>query len=236
MTRWWRTLARSIAAIGWRATACYALDRALRRLRLGTVHRYAFLVQPLAALAMPRDYAVHALTSPAQCQALLKLEREVAAYRLAQGGRCIAAFHKEEAVAALWFVAGGYEEDEVRARYEPWPAGAAAWDFGVWVAPRHRMSRAFAAVWAGASAAMQAMGARWSLSRISVFNEASVRAHRRLGARVIGHATFVRLGEVQLALASVPPYAHLSRHRRQRPVYRLSAVASTVDKGGEAAP
>src|SRR5207249_3151072 len=72
----------------------------------------------------------------------------VIASRFAQGARCLAAIAEGTQLAGfLWIVVGPYEEDEVRARFCPRPAGAAAWDFDVTIMPRYRMGRLFSYLW-----------------------------------------------------------------------------------------
>src|SRR5690606_27821891 len=90
------------------------------------------------------------------------------------------------------------------------PAELAAWDFDIYVAPEHRMGRTFARLWEGANSYLRARGVEWSMSRISAYNAGSFKSHARLGARVVGRASFLFLGPLQLAWMSVPPYAHLS--------------------------
>ncbi|HEY8351300.1 MAG TPA: hypothetical protein VIK87_02045, partial [Sphingomonadales bacterium] len=91
-----------------------------------------------------------------------------------------------------------------------------AWDFDVYVAPEHRMGRTFARLWAAANEYLRARGVRWSLSRISGYNPASFNSHKRLGARVIGRASFLRIGNWQLMWSNRAPYLHLSRKAQPR--------------------
>ncbi|GAB4139596.1 MAG: hypothetical protein Tsb0016_06320 [Sphingomonadales bacterium] len=210
---------------GWRATCAYAADRLLRRLGWGCVHDYLFLAQPVVAphSPPPGKFASRALGPADPALDALPLTPEVRAYRFAQDAICVGAFDGDSLAAVLWYTTGPYEEDEVRARYLPLPARACAWDFGVYVMPRYRLSRAFAQLWAGAAASMRQHDIRWSLSRINSVNAASVAAHRRLGARTIGHATFLRLGALQIAISTQWPWLHCGLTDRARPLYRLHA-------------
>ncbi len=220
----WAAVRAMGRAAGWRATCAYATDRLLRRLGWGCVHDYLFLAQPIAAtVPPPGKFTSRELGPTDPALDALPLTAAVRAYRFAQDAICVGAFDGDRLAAVLWYTAGPYEEDEVRARYAPLPAPACAWDFGVYVLPQYRLSRAFANLWAGAAASMRQRGIRWSLSRINSVNGASVAAHRRLGACSIGRATFVRLGALQIAIANHRPWLHCGLTDRARPLYRLHA-------------
>lgn len=123
-------------------------------------------------------------------------------------------------------MAGPYEEDEVRARFWPKPDGGAVWDFDVAILPQYRMSRLFSYLWSRASSELAAQGIRHSVSRVSAFNGASLAAHRRLGARIVGKALFVCIGQCQLMRSTVPPRWHVSWRQEQRPTLEIAAAAS----------
>jgi len=131
-------------------------------------------------------------------------------------------------------VTEAYSEDVVRARYLLPPSGKTAWDFDVYVVPEERLGFTFPRLWDTAYEYLREKGIRWSLSRISAFNPASLAAHRRLGARRIGSATFLLLGGAQLMLSSFRPYLHLSLRRSVPAVLRLSSP-ETEDKRDQAA-
>jgi hypothetical protein len=78
----------------------------------------------------------------------------------------------------LWLLRHGCEEDEARARYAL-ASSQSSWDLDVWVAPGQRGSLVFARLWEEANAVLHAQGVRWSCSRISRFNPASLAAHAR---------------------------------------------------------
>lgn len=124
-------------------------------------------------------------------------------FRFDQGARCWALIDKGQPVACLWFASNRFEEDEVRACYTLDRQGKLLWDFGVQVIPSRRLGRAFSRLWAAACQEMYPKGARWTLSRISKFNAASVRSHARLGARSLGWAVFYVLGPVQLCITDI---------------------------------
>jgi hypothetical protein len=115
-------------------------------------------------------------------------------------------------------VAGPYDEDEVRARFVPVPAGQACWDFDVTILPDFRMSRLFGLLWTRASEELSSTGIRWTVSRISAFNGGSIASHRRLGAKIVGTALFLCAGRWQLMGSTLRPKLHLSWREDQRPV------------------
>ena len=126
------------------------------------------------------------------------------------GASLIGVVERGRIVGALWFCRGEYDEDEVRCRFRPEPAGRVVWDLGVHVNASHRLGRTFVRLWAAANQELRAGGAAWSLSRISAFNPSSIGAHERLGAVPMGMAVFLCLGALQLMVASRRPFVHIS--------------------------
>lgn len=218
-------------AIGRGNAALYALARALAGLTCGRVRivRYHFVVQPVAppptrAAARAGKFTIDWAARDSPLFVQIERPQAVIAARFAQGARCLAATVTEGRLAGfLWFVVGPYDEDEVRARFVPAPVGAAAWDFDVTILPPYRMGRLFAALWSRASAEIGALGVRYTCSRISAFNAASLASHARLGARVVGSATFLCAGPLQFMTSTLAPQYHLSWRDDQRPVLTVPA-------------
>jgi L-amino acid N-acyltransferase YncA len=198
----------------------HLLSRLLARLSGGSVRlvRYYIVAQPVpaAAAGQPQrggrvlircadafDAVIGAAPRPQQV-----LER-----RFRDGATCIVAEREGELAGFIWLMRRQYMEDEVRCLYVLEPAARAAWDFDVYVAPAHRATRLFSRLWAAAHAWLHAQGYRWTFSRISAFNEESLAAHRRLGARELCRGTFVVWGPLQLAVFSARPYLHLAVRR-----------------------
>ena len=100
----------------------------------------------------------------------------------------------------------------------PEPQGRAAWDFDVMVMPEYRMGRLFSYLWGRANAELRAGGVEHTMSRISAFNAASLAAHQRLGARVVGSASFLCVGRWQLMRTSLSPRWHFSWRPESRPL------------------
>jgi hypothetical protein len=219
-----------VAMIGLWNACLYGTSRAFTALFGSRVRiiKYYFMSQPIAAPAattgVRRGFTLDFVDR--DCELLAEAQRPagVIASRFGQGARCLAATDSEMHLAGfLWFVIGPYDEDEVRARFEPKPDGSVAWDFDVTIMPRYRMGRLFAHLWERACVELAACGVRHSLSRISAFNGPSLASHRRLGARVVGQALFVCVGPVQLMKSSVWPRWHLSWCEEQRPVLAIEA-------------
>jgi hypothetical protein len=129
--------------------------------------------------------------------------------RFDRGDRCLAAFKAGDLAAFLWLANTHYPEDDARCDYQL-DAKELVWDYDVYVAPKYRVTRLFAQLWDEANEVLYREGARWSVSRISSFNAASLRSHQKRGARLTGSAFFIMLGRLQLVLASQRPRLHLS--------------------------
>jgi hypothetical protein len=209
-------------------SALYVLDRLLRRLSGGLVRvvAYALYAQPIGAAtrANVRDDAstvVRKVAPSDPVTAAFPRPAQVIRRRFASGSCCYVAKVKDEFAGFIWISRGRYEEDEVRCSYVLSAPKLSAWDFDVYVEPGLRLSRTLARLWKHVDAALAADGVKWSFSRISVFNNASVSAHQRLGAVKVGRASFILLGPLQLSLLSSRPFVHLSARAGRGPRIHL---------------
>ena len=150
-------------------------------------------------------------------------EREVITTRFELGAKCYVSEIKGNFAGYLWLAFDGYDEDEVRCRYEFGSAEPCAWDFDVYVDPAYRLGRTFARLWDAANVALLARGIGWSCSRISRFNPASVAAHKRLGMVRLHTATFLCVGTLQVSIISTKPFVHIGWSQKSRPVILLRA-------------
>jgi hypothetical protein len=144
----------------------------------------------------------------------------VIADRYKQNALCLAAYKDDEFAGCLWYVKNHYREDEVNCAYELGSENL-AWDFDVYVVPKFRLTPVFIKLWDTASAKLINSGCYWSLSRISAFNSMSLASHKRMGAKVIGWAVFIQIATVQLTIASISPYLHLSYSKNSFPLFKF---------------
>lgn len=193
------------------------------------LHKYYFMAQPVTPQRLrAASSGTFALAwVDATCPLLSQSDRpaSVIADRFAQGARCLLASTADARMAGfLWYVLGPYDEDEVRARYRPLPEGSTAWDFDVAIMPEYRMGRLFSYLWQRAGETLATQGVTHTISRISAFNPGSLASHRRLGATLVGHATFLRVGRWQCMHSSLSPRLHVSWRDSQRPELAISVT------------
>jgi hypothetical protein len=224
-----RKLKEAVEAFGPFDGALYVIHRALNSVGGALLH-YDYVAQPVASQPLlsgtrGRSIAVRLVSVDDPVLLQMPLTPDVIARRAAQGAICFGAFKGEAMIGCLWLCLGPYEEDEVRSRFLPAPAGLVSWDFDVYLAPDHRLGPGFARLWDTANAYLRERGVRWSVSRISAFNRRSLAVHARLGTRRLGSAVFLCLGRIQLAFSSIPPRFHLSRGPGHIPVFVLDAAA-----------
>ncbi len=140
--------------------------------------------------------------------------------RYNQGANCLVAYKNTEFAGCLWYIKNRYKEDEVNCLYEL-PANDSVWDFDVYVEPKFRLSPVFLKLWDYTSDKLIKENRHWSLSRISAFNPNSLFSHKRMGAVIIGWAVFICLGAIQVTIANVSPFFHVSFGKASFPVFRL---------------
>lgn len=203
----------TIQMLGLIGAASYLAARGLRGVARGggalAWHRYAILAQPRAGLpAMPRGFAVRELAAAELAGHPVDAAPAVQAERFAAGLACLGVFDPQGRLTGLvWLGQGAYLEDEVAVRFAIPPR--CCWDTGLWIAPEHRMGRSFAALWAGVGAWMDARGLSHSLSRVADYNLPALAAHRRMGAQVLAHRSFLKVGGWQWAFAARPRLVRL---------------------------
>jgi hypothetical protein len=215
------------------ADAClYLFDRSIAALSGGRarLRKYYFIAQPVSTkrwLPPQRGASVEIRRLSASDPLIKELPRPdwVISYRFQQGALCLAALKERKCIGYLWLTLGPYQEDEVRCRYVPLPEGKASWDFDVYVDPEHRSSIVFLKLWDEANRLLAGHEIRWSLSRISAFNTASMSAHARMGAKRIGAAVFLSMGPLQICAATAAPYFAISRQRDSFPTFALNPEA-----------
>ena len=207
---------KAIEELGLLSGVLYLLDRILQKLGgFAVIRRYVLVAQPVPERPLlgprrGRSIEVRMVEPGDPALAAMPLSQAVLDYRYGQGALCFGAFQDGRMIGCQWLCLGPYNEDEVRSRFVPRPAGRAAWDFDIYVLPELRQGLAFMRLWDTANAYLRERDVVWSLSRISAFNALSLASHKRLGARRIGTATYLRAGRWQLMISSLRPRLHLS--------------------------
>lgn len=215
-------LRHTLAQLGWLNAVLYWLGRALDRASAGgcTLHRYRFVAQYVGDEPICSGRGADIRIAPHARDAALPdgypRPQAVVRERFAQGAHSLAAWRHGRLAGFLWLVLDAYQEDEVRARYRL-ASRHASWDFDVWIHPEERLGWVFPRLWEAARQQLRERDIRWTCSRISAFNAASLRAHARIGAVRLGDALFVRCGAWQWMFATMAPYFHLSRHAASFP-------------------
>ncbi|HEY1327979.1 MAG TPA: GNAT family N-acetyltransferase [Casimicrobiaceae bacterium] len=221
----------TVRAIGLWNTCLFAASRVLHSLFGARIRilKYYFIAQPIDAYAGARrgsgSFSLTWIDAPTPLFSQIDRPSSVIAARFAQRARCLAATVDGSRFAGfLWYTPGPYEEDEVRARFWPKPDGATVWDFDVSILPQYRMGRLFMYLWSRAATELAARGVTHSVSRVSAFNSPSLAAHQRLGARIVGKATFLCIGRWQLMRSTVSPRWHVSSRPERRPTLEIHAA------------
>ena len=218
-----------VQQIGWLNASLYLLNRLFSiishdRIRL---YKYYLIAQPVAreSLLPPsksNSITIREINEEDEIIQIFPRPIKVIHNRFRSGAKCLIATQNNEFIGFLWLHFYPYQEDEVRARYTPFPPEKTAWDFDVYVAPNFRLSRTFARLWSEANNILRERKIIWSCSRISAFNNNSLRSHKYLGAKFLGSALFVCIGKWQLSFASIYPFFHISSNDRSFPEYSLN--------------
>lgn len=204
----WTALRREL---GTGAALLYLFHKIWRRLG-GKLTAYRFAYQPIPdqrSVAPAVGVEFRWLTAFEPALMVEDRKEAIVRARFERRDRCLAAYKAGELVAFIWIANTHYPEDDARCDYRL-EATELVWDYDVYVAPKYRVTRLFAQLWDEANQSLFQDGARWSVSRISAFNAASLRSHQKRGARLTGSAYFIMLGRLQLVLASQSPRIHLS--------------------------
>ncbi|PID43928.1 MAG: N-acetyltransferase [Gammaproteobacteria bacterium] len=216
-----------VREMGLPVSLLYILSKLLagisKRIRL---HYYLFVNQKISASPrLPahrgKNFQFQIINKRVPLLDALPRPSEVIDNRFAQGYVCIAATRDEEFIGCIWFSLHSYIEDEVRAIFIPLPAGRAAWDFDVYIAPEYRATYLFPKLWDEADAFLKSQGYESTTSRIEGFNIQSVNSHKKLGADTIARAVYLKAGTLQLSFCTVYPYLHFSFGEKSIPKYEL---------------
>ena len=209
----------------------YLLARLLRRLPgdSSRLLKYRFWSQPVPETRlMPRRasaVAIRALERGDPLLAQVPRDPKLVETRLANGDICLGAAREARLLACMWLATGVYEEDEVRASFDPRPRGRAAWDYDIFILPEERGGLLFARLWDAAYEFLRQRGYLWTVSRISSFNLVSSASQARMGAKPVGWGLFLILFNCQLMISSIAPRLHFCLPGRRGPALPIDARA-----------
>ena len=223
MKAWLARLGAPWRKLGALDGSLYLINRLLGHLSGGRagLHKYYLVVQPVRPAAQALRPSADTVIAPAAPDSPLRASfprpTEVIEQRYRDGALCFAAVVKAQFAGFLWLQRERYREDEVRCDYLLVQPAVSVWDYDVYVEPRYRLGRCLARLWDEANRHLQAEGVRWTFSRISAYNPASLKAHARLDARPLHSALFLCLGRLQFSWLPQAPHLHLSLGPQQRP-------------------
>jgi len=204
------TVGGSLKALGIGTALSYVVARVLAGGKHLAYHRYRIVSVPRTGTpAMPRNHMVRRIDAAELKTFDIDAPLDVQHRRFGHGLVCLGAFEAGVLVGVNWLALGHYDEDEVSVRFLL--PDDAAWDTGLWIRPDRRLSRAFAALWAGTADWLAERGLDRSISRIADYNLTSLNSHRRMQGGTIGTMTVLRLGNVQLAARAQPRVTRIGR-------------------------
>jgi len=209
----------------------YAVGRLLQRVSTHLrLYFYELLVQPipdepLLPPKLARTLEIRQLREDDPEIAVMPARPEIKKSRFKQNAICLGAFQHEAFVGHIWFCLHAYEEDEVRCTFVLPEGNQAVFDFDLYLFPEHRMGLGFVGIWNGANEFLRSRGVKFSFSRLTRFNLASRRAHESLGARRVARMFVLQAWQVELMVATVAPYVHLSLGKSNRVQVRLRSNA-----------
>lgn len=218
---------KNINEMGALASLLYTLSKLIGKLSKNSgLHYYLFVTQktqssPRLPAHRGKNFKFQTLASHSPLLEALPRPSEVINNRFNQGSVCITATKDEQFVGCIWLSLHSYIEDEVRAIFMPQPANQVAWDYDVFIAPEYRATYLFPKLWDAADNYLISQGYEATTSRISGFNTQSINSHKKLGAKIIAKAVYIKLCTLQLSLSTVSPHIHLSFSEKNTPKYKL---------------
>jgi hypothetical protein len=182
----------SLKLLGLAGIVSYAAARLAAKAGMLGYSRLMLVAVPVAGMpAMPKGFRVQPIAPEALLNHAIDISPDVQRLRFDQGMTCLAAYNrKDELVGITWVGSGPFREDAMPIRFHV--PDNAAWDAGLWIAPRHRLGRGFAALWAGTASWLRDNGKEWSMSWIADYNLPSLLSHKRMGAMTVGRVLTFR--------------------------------------------
>lgn len=214
----------SFKMLGVAGVLSYAIARFATKAGVVGYRRFILVSVPVDGMPqMPRGFTTRPL-SPSELRShSIDVPEETQTQRFAQGLTCLGAFNGQGALVGVnWVGVHDFTESEIYVRFGL-PAGC-GWDCGLWIAPRYRLGRAFAALWAGTAEWMRANGRTASISWIADYNLPSLLSHRRMGAITVGHITAMRFFNWQYVAQGTPKLVRVDGPQPARLELRPVAV------------
>jgi hypothetical protein len=232
-------LAGPFREFGFGAGLLYVLGRLLEAIspQLG-LYVYELVAQPipeepLLPVRLRSAFQIREIRAGDPDIQLMPARQEIKASRFAQGAVCLGAYRRDRLIGYLWLCSGTYHEDEVRCTYVLSQPERSVFDFDLYIFPEHRLGRGFAALWDGAGDYLRTRGVDFTFSRLTRFNLQSRRAHAHLGSRRVASAVFLKIGTIELMIATIAPFLHVSYQTRDRVGLRLEPTAVHVASATE---
>lgn len=223
-----QALKSAFSQLGAANGSLYLLARVLSRISGNRIRliRYLLMAQPVPDAAatnnrLTSSSSIREVKADDPVVAQFPRPSHVIAKRFADGATCLVAEIKGRFAGFIWLAHGGYDEDEVRCRYEFTRPEISVWDYDVYVEPQFRLGRTFMRLWDAANSKLAARGIAWSFSRISTFNPNSLAVHRRMGACRLFSATFLSLGPIQITFAGARPIVYIGLSNKAMPTLKL---------------
>ncbi|WP_405237846.1 hypothetical protein [Lentisalinibacter orientalis] len=226
-------LRSTVKRFGYSHGLLYLCNRILERIfgpRVFIQHYQFVALATETPIPLPRRLASNMTTTVLSSSEIASLAvprpKEKLRSRLSDGSTCLVTRKNGTFAGFIWIKRGVYLEDEVRSRYDISSDWRSVWDYDMYIAPSFRNTAAFLKIWHDTLDFLRKEDVRWSISRISAFAPESLRAHLRLGGKIIGGAYYFRLFAVQLTLFSQRPFVHLSLSDRSPPSIMLRTPIS----------
>ena len=226
-------LRSTIARFGLSDGILHLLNRVLARVtgrRVFVQHYHFIALATDTPVPLPRRLASNMDTAVLTAAEIPELDvprpSEKLRSRLRDGSMCFVTRRDEDFVGFIWLKRDAYVEDEVRSLFVLPTRSRTIWDYDLYVAPNFRKSAAFMKIWHDSLEFLRSENVDWTISRISAFAPESLRAHMRLGGKIIGGAYYFCFFSAQITLTAQSPYFHLSFSDRSMPSIRLEAPLS----------
>lgn len=226
-------IGRLVDEVGFVTALLHVASRALSRLgHVAALHDLVLYTQPVRATpllpaARGASIEVRSYSGQQALDAGLPCPPGHAVARRRNGMHCLAAYREGRLIGFHWVNLGPHQDELVRARYVPMPEGRSAWSFDLHVDSAHRGGLIFARLTDATWALLRAHGRTEVASYIAASNRGAIGAEERLGGCRLGRAVHFRLGPLQLLVASLPPYLHLSVSDRGAPIMRVGHASTS---------